>query len=439
MEQFELPLAPPESRTPLPTSWRWRYRFTNQGLVEDITDRRRVYGDWNRLFGCWEVDLESNASRELVPDWPVLGDNGVWLPQEKSLRWMSDFRRYISRHPKWRYEANIAFAAYFSAIPTRIRSLVAPLGRYQWVALDLIWQEPNFARFLDDEIHRGNAQYLFACLALGNVVGLGRTDRRAFAEAMMGEKRHVFLGKLTGRACRLGVLRVLAKLGTEPFPPRYYEDLLCFMRIPRAAKLLFHMRDIGPAQMKALDELPGDVLYPRLLTILDDERLVESFTCMLRGILLELSEKEWPRVVESLRHVRTLQDLQKWGSRWERRLARAAPLPPPPIPGDDRLRPLTTLHALRREALAMRNCLHTLEDEVLAGETYYYHWAGSEPATVMMEHVPGLGWVLAEALGADNEELGDVTLRKILDVVGVQLMRRHVRQALPGRPEEARV
>jgi hypothetical protein len=45
---------------------------------------------------------------------------------------------------------------------------------------------------------------------------------------------------------------------------------------------------------------------------------------------------------------------------------------------------------MRRESLPTRNCLHTLENDALTGETYYYHWAGTEPATVMLERDPEL-------------------------------------------------
>ena len=90
----------------------WAYRFEKGTLLEEINSRRYVYGLWDNFFGCWEIDTETNTSREIIPTWEPLNSTGVWrdhleirFENVPSITWLLS--------PKWRYEANAAFAGLF--------------------------------------------------------------------------------------------------------------------------------------------------------------------------------------------------------------------------------------------------------------------------------------------------------------------------------------
>jgi len=122
----------------------WHYVLTRDALIERIGGHTRIYGRWDRLFGCWEVGSNDSAWREVIFDWPLLDGDGIWLSP-------TEIRGPVGHpaHATWRFEAQAAYAAYFSIIPTRVRLLVAPVGRWQWKTLSRIAVDVEHARALD--------------------------------------------------------------------------------------------------------------------------------------------------------------------------------------------------------------------------------------------------------------------------------------------------
>lgn len=114
------------------TSARWR--LTEDALIEESGGSIRVYGRWDRIFGCWHQTAEGQMP--CAPPGPVLDRRGVWLnpPGERDDDW---------------YASRAAIAAYFSLIPTSIRRLAAPFAEEQWSVLEAVWRDRGVARELD--------------------------------------------------------------------------------------------------------------------------------------------------------------------------------------------------------------------------------------------------------------------------------------------------
>jgi hypothetical protein len=115
-----------------------RWRLTDDALVEEGKGLVRVYGRWDRRFGCW---LTSPGTPQVAmvafrPNWPFLGARGRWLEPEGR------------RDDAW-FASRAAIAGYFSLVPVTVRRLVAPHGDRQWELLETIWREPGAARRLD--------------------------------------------------------------------------------------------------------------------------------------------------------------------------------------------------------------------------------------------------------------------------------------------------
>ncbi len=157
-----------------------RYRACRDGLIEDLGDVRYVYGFWGRLFGCWRIDAATGRSRVVLPGHPVIGARGIAAAAVATFT-HPVLGAQVPMDGESRYRANAAFAGYFAEIPSRIRCIVAPMGRYQWAALDLIRLESDFARFAEDALSQGRGHYLYACLALADLASKGRAARAAFA------------------------------------------------------------------------------------------------------------------------------------------------------------------------------------------------------------------------------------------------------------------
>jgi hypothetical protein len=414
VHQLELYLNPTRGkRAPVEA---YTYRFTRDALVEDRGQKRIVYGLWERLFGCWVFNSRTCRSREIVPTWRPFNRHDVWRDQLRLRAFAGNHCDYSSR---WRYEANAVFAAYFSGIPQRMRSLVASFGRYQWLALDLIWQHPEIAPFLDEEIYNGTQQFTFACFALARPDKISRQRRRDFAVALMSRKRTEFLTELLGTTCTRSTLRTICKLGDAPCRPEVYQAVIQCMTGGGSAKALSHADDIDPSSIENLNSLPRSFLLPNVVQIFltnpkaagSLQRLIDGQEGSALSTLLYLFPTASPefqaRATHSLSRARNSADFLKWSAKWEQRIDEVLKFPAPPINHLGPLVPITSAVAMRKEARGMRNCLWDLIPSVIKGTTYFYHWEGAEPATVMItRNSIGDPW-LWRALGFDNAPLGN--------------------------------
>lgn len=161
----------------------WEYALTTTALIEQIGRNHFVYGLWGEHYGYWEIDLTNSSSREFVPTWQLFDDKGIWLSQSQ-MRGLKTQHLKHSLASEWLYEADVAFAAFFSEIPRRIRSLVAAMGRHQGVILDLLNHESELATILDEEVHQGRTDHLLSYLDLFQVEFSSRAERQELAQKM---------------------------------------------------------------------------------------------------------------------------------------------------------------------------------------------------------------------------------------------------------------
>jgi hypothetical protein len=402
----------------------WLYRFEQGTLLEELDGRRFVYGLWDNLFGCWEVDANSHTNREIVPTWIPLNSRGIWR-DHLDVRFESAARFGYLFSPKWRYEANAAFAAFFSNIPVRIRGVVAPLGQHQWVALDMIWQVPEFAHFLDEEFYNGSQQYVLACLALANAASLSRADRRDLATSIMQVKRTDMLSDLSGKPVSRKSLRLLYKLGEHPCDRDVYSGLLNIVSQENLAKTLSHADSIDPEILELVCGLPEYFQFPNLARIFfDDPETCRSLLPRdnagsnfqtIVDLYPRLSPQWRDRTMSSLAAVTDADGFIAWSDQWSARLIAILRFPAPPFSATPHLTPLTTAAAMQQEGRDMQNCVSGMIGRVVAGEVYFYRANCSVPATVMIEKSRGAGWRFSEAHGYDNQQLPPQT-RHALEV-----------------------
>lgn len=427
MRQLELDFQ--LQKGPTGPSEAWAYRFSREALVEENGAQRVVYGLWETLFGCWVVNTKTGRSVEWVPTWRPLNENGVWRDQGQ-VRLADSLARPDQYSPRWRYQANAAFAGYFSGIPGRFRTVVAALAHHQWLGLDLIWQDPRFADFLDGEQFNDTEQYVYACFELANAAKLSRAQRRAFAATLLETKRTEVLSKLVGRPATKATLRALYKLGDKPLSGAVYRSVIGWMDQPEAAKAFGHVDRIELASIEALTILPKVFLTPNMirmillepegaeveilinLTVGPGGTVLSSLADMFTKAPTNLQE----RARASLSRVVNFEQFLRWVGKWEDRLSESLKFPPVPIEPANQLVPLTSSAAMRAEGRTMGNCVGDLVSEVINDQRYFYHWDGPDPATVMIENQPGRGWIFADALGPDNEPLTPQTITYINDL-----------------------
>jgi hypothetical protein len=419
MEQLEMHFDP--ARGPKLPLGPQRYRFTKDALVVDYDGRQLLFGLWNRLHGFWRVEGACGQAEEALPHWwRPLNEQGVWSLSPDAPNSQVGFIPKAGKRAL-RHEANAAFVAYFDSIPKRIRRLVGGLEDYQWLALDLIWQVPEFATFLDDEIHEKRIQYFFACCALASIEKGSRAERREFARSVMGTRRPQLLARLSGIKCTKSTIRILSKLGKRAHGADCYRALLSAALDPPAAKIFAHAAEIKPSGIETWMGLPEPARLPNLLGIIIAEPdISEELGEIVRQIPADMPSI-WYRLGQSLSRLRAGNEIAEWCQRWEDRILDEVNFPEAPFSGCRRLRPLSSGQDMRREGREMRNCLGDLIGDALWGRAYYYHWGGAQPATVMLETCPERGWRVGRILGPGNEEIDTGLAGHIAYLIGQRL------------------
>ena len=86
--------------------------------------------------------------------------------------------------------------------------------------------------------------------------------------------------------------------------------------------------------------------------------------------------------------------------------------PPPPLPGNSWIHPLTTPEMLIKEGREQNNCVASLIDEVACGGIYVYKITWPERATVSIKQFTG-EWVVEQIETAENEPVAKGTIRKV--------------------------
>ena len=285
MEQLEFELRDENRRL---SSLEWRYQFTGKSLVESINSQRLIYGHWDHLFGCWRAGQNIRVN-EIIPRWPIFTVNGTWCAPEDHVYDRFKYRHYVYTS-KWRRQANAAFAAYFSSIPRPYRSIVGPLGEFQWLALDLIWQCEDFARFLDQEILHNGGHFVCAMFVVADAFGMPRLRRAQLARDLLTLKRAQLIKTFTGNDQAGSLARIFSKLGNDIQSAEFYSALVEVMKCPKKAKLVAHSPEITWARLELLRDLPESLLSSSVLNLSAEDVGSANQLRRISGYLKDLPE-----------------------------------------------------------------------------------------------------------------------------------------------------
>jgi len=297
--------------------------------------------------------------------------------------------------------------------------------RWKTVLADGVRAIPDFEQFLLTELHSSGPQYVCACLALAEARKLSSEARISLMESMMHERRGELLGRLSdGFTWREAGLKALAKLNTTDCWRSDYLKLAGYFRQDSTAWVLARASYLSPRILGALWRLPDWICLPNLLVLFEDSEAVSAIRRTFGSRLWDLSRHLQRGVIESLRTVKSMLVLQRRLQRWRERLLAREPFPKPPIPGDDRLRPMLSASEMQSEAREMRSCVHKLIVEVFRGEgtVYFYSWNGSERATVLVIHDPN-GVTHLEIKGTRNSDVSAATISEIRSLIEEQFAR----------------
>ena len=127
--------------------------------------------------------------------------------------------------------------------------------------LDLIWQVPEFARFLDQEIRANDGQFVVAVIVLSEASRLSRRQRRDLAGRIMSTKRKELINEV-GPVSNAGrFVKLLRRLGNNYHGPEFYHELAAVMNCPRRSHFLSHEKNPKWEVVFGLTRIPDELHY----------------------------------------------------------------------------------------------------------------------------------------------------------------------------------
>lgn len=310
--------------------------------------------------------------------------------------------------------------AVLESVPEEIRCLAAPCGRFQWIALEAMRHVPGFSDFLRQEAAGAGHGFVLACWAVSGARVRGRIERLAMAARAMVEPRARTLADLAGLAeIDVAVVRLLARVSAEEVDYPLVVALARLCGEPIARRALWESPRLSAAGVRALLVLPPWLMCPAVARAV----AVGATEERLRPVALALADldgAERARVFRMLKGVADWAEMERRLREGAARIRRARPFPPPPIPGDDLLRPIRSGDDLAREGREMSHCVADYAAEVRSGFRYYYRWLGAERATVELSLAGADGWRITEALAWRNADIARATRDEIARRVASQ-------------------
>ncbi len=206
-------------------------------------------------------------------------------------------------------------------------------------------------------------------------------------------------------ACPAGLVAALGKCGPKAQQVDFYRALVKVLgRDDLGAKFVRHREGLSEALVLGISAVPTRLQSKQLFHVLQTGAIDEAEIAHFAWTVARLEALGVADVAQAIRHEHKPVDAVK-------KAFHALPFPPPPWPGNDRLRPIESSDDLRRVGMALKNCLRdsdrlaSVTSEVLRGLSYFYEWRGQEPGLLRFRKLAPLGWVLGDGNGENNKPL----------------------------------
>lgn len=209
-----------------------------------------------------------------------------------------------------------------------------------------------------------------------------------------------------------GLMKALAKCGEQLWTCNDYMQFVELFQTLNGARFLRHAKEIRPSLFGPAAELPDALRVPKIAGVIDTvtgaRSLAEAYRLIAARGDGEGVAQRWGRAKDrpALFNM-AAQDLTPQVFR--------AMTPPPTLPAP--FEAITTRKALKAIALEFDNCLRDYTVDIAVGRMAVYAWRG-EPKAAIAIRQDAAGWRLAEALGNENDDLPEETLREIVKALG---------------------
>jgi hypothetical protein len=230
----------------------------------------------------------------------------------------------------------------------------------------------------------------------------------AKAEVLRDGRAREVIALATGDHVPDGLLGALERVGLSPLKLSLgYRRLIDVFMQPEQRHIADGLRYVGAINDKTLmilDKLPPFLIHPQVLSRLDSVSDARAFVEAVAFAQSVNSAATDERILGALAHMGAQTTLPELCARLVRRADVQLGLP---IPADDDVTPIRTIHEMIVTSRRFRNCLGTNKRIIgtLRGRTAYANFKG----LAIMEFVAlsDGSWVYAGSYGVRNETVGD--------------------------------
>lgn len=309
-----------------------------------------------------------------------------------------------------------ALAAWIREIPDNLKTpAFVALERYQFIALEACQHAHGFDAFVEQEYRSGSFNFLFAAWCLHAQIDQPPEYRKRFNRKLLRQKRGDILAFFMGAKIPPLFFKLLARSNATLLDEDSLRILLAASRHKLFARSLSSVTTItNPGLSLAWENLPEWLYHPNILQCLMQlPEETQSLAAIIPPSIIDAEEKNRKRIVTSLGSAKTLEQFEKRLYKLSFQFSLEEEFPPPPFAGTALLFPVKTGKALHSEGKYMHNCVAGYSASIIAGDYFFYHFAGDEQATVLLKNERGGGWSVHEHLGIDNSRLAEKTLTQI--------------------------
>lgn len=329
-------------------------------------------------------------------------------------------------------ESFLQYKKFIFSIPVKLRKLIAPLGKYQWLGLEAIRYVEQFEDFLQKERQHKNYNYVVSVWTIGMAYHLPFEKRITLNNELIHQERVAFLSSLLDLPCEKKLLTLLNKFALEDIDPELISILYHFSKDIKIFKALQNKNQLKKNIMSmAYYQLPDWLITSSVVNSIHDiPKHIHSLESVFPPMVLHAQEDQRKQVLVSLKNAHNYVALEDKLAELTQKFLLVGNFPPPPFQGSKILQAIETGSELKKEGLRMHNCVAGYAKEVAEEKSYFYHWfdslkntnanikkVGSQEATVQLKRSRNNIWYLHEYLGFANKSLNEKTILKIMNEV----------------------
>jgi len=405
----------------------WGITLTDSFLIEKFPSKAYVLGRWGYYFGAWEI--RGGNIQESAPAWAPHsstcttgeGLDDFDFPDDSDIlqEYCDGSRRYTQFTQSFWGRDYASWSKYWREIPDEVIATAASAPDVAWHRIEAVWDSADCSFYEKNKLAaliQHNNHYL----------ALTRKSRGNLHQLLPIGAEQRILRHILGRKYARRVERMLDKLDIDVWSQALARAIVLHCCSDTDFRILSQARWLSSAVLVCFDLVPRWLRQPYLIESLANygERV---------GTLLEVinnygSAIDLPFIamlrsaIESQANVDTT--LACLNDYVEQRARRYVIFPPSPISPTVRLQPITSISALEREGVEMKNCISSYWSDIHAGRAYALRWMGSRPATILIVRRPSK-WVVSEIRERGNKEPSKKIQRIIKHSIAEELQRQN--------------